>query len=279
MSDTPRYIKSRRAFTLIELLVVIAIIAILAAILFPVFQKVRENARRASCQSNLKQLGLAFTQYVQDADEKYPSGLINATAPIPSNPPPAATGAGEGWGGQIYPFVKSVGVYKCPDDSTASSGNAVPVSYGMNEFAAALALSQFSAPANTVLACEVTSATAQLTLNDEGASGGATQLSPISTGWYFDPASTVDLNNGATCSGTGCAYASGNDTVQTATAGARDRHDPRGTNVPAGASNYLLSDGHVKYLKFENMIIGAGGSAQGTSAMTGANVATFSPYN
>lgn len=59
-------------FTLIVLLVVIAIIAVLAAILFPVFQSVRENARRAACQSNMKQIGLALTQYLQDADERYP---------------------------------------------------------------------------------------------------------------------------------------------------------------------------------------------------------------
>ncbi len=105
--------QTKRGFTLIELIVVIAIIAILAAILFPVFQKVRENARRASCQSNLKQLGLAFIQYEQDADEKVPSGTQkNFTPPL---------NIGLGWGGQLYSFVKATGVYKCPDDSTAGA--------------------------------------------------------------------------------------------------------------------------------------------------------------
>ena len=68
--------RTGQAFTLIELLVVIAIIAILAAILFPVFARARENARRASCQSNMKQIGLGLMQYVQDYDETYPGAFI-----------------------------------------------------------------------------------------------------------------------------------------------------------------------------------------------------------
>ncbi|RYG73976.1 DUF1559 domain-containing protein [bacterium] len=97
------------AFTLIELLVVIAIIAILAAILFPVFGRARENARRSSCQSNLKQIGLGIMQYVQDYDEKYP--YCNQDGPD-------VLGNGWGWFGTwmytTYPYVKSAQIYTCP---------------------------------------------------------------------------------------------------------------------------------------------------------------------
>src|SRR5690606_4096788 len=91
-----------RAFTLIELLVVIAIISVLAAILFPVFARVRENARRASCQSNLKQIGLGIMQYTQDYDENLPLGAVNYL------------GGRIFWSQSIMPYVKSTQLFECP---------------------------------------------------------------------------------------------------------------------------------------------------------------------
>ncbi len=131
---------NRSAFTLIELLVVIAIIAILAAILFPVFARARENARRSSCQSNLKQIGLGVMQYVQDYDETYPLNEQNTGLTLYIS----------GWGGystwmySTHPYVKSVQIYKCPSGATPTNDATFGLSYngtridfpGMNNYGA-----------------------------------------------------------------------------------------------------------------------------------------------
>ncbi len=102
-----------QGFTLIELLVVIAIIAILAAILFPVFGRARENARRTSCLSNLKQIGLGIAQYTQDYDERAPNVWFSPT----SNVNISNLGAGHyKWMDAIFPYIKSEQVFNCPSD-------------------------------------------------------------------------------------------------------------------------------------------------------------------
>src|SRR6186713_440515 len=97
---------SRKGFTLIELLVVIAIIAILAAILFPVFGRARENARRSSCMSNLKQVGLGWMQYSQDYDE-YAAPIRYGTASTQYFPLRSL----------LDPYIKSAQIYICPSNS------------------------------------------------------------------------------------------------------------------------------------------------------------------
>ncbi len=96
----PQAHTARWAFTLIELLVVIAIIALLAAILFPVFARARENARKTSCLNNLKQIGLGAMQYAQDYDEITVGGTKNDL----------------GWADMIFPYTKSIQLYRCPSD-------------------------------------------------------------------------------------------------------------------------------------------------------------------
>ncbi len=104
---------SRRAFTLIELLVVIAIIALLAAILFPVFARARENARKSSCQNNVKQIGLAMKQYIQDYDDIYPPDGVAVTAATVS-----------GWAYTIQPYLKSEQALQCPSEPTKAPSDA-----------------------------------------------------------------------------------------------------------------------------------------------------------
>jgi prepilin-type N-terminal cleavage/methylation domain-containing protein/prepilin-type processing-associated H-X9-DG protein len=118
----PRYLKSsKRAFTLLELLVVVAIIALLAAILFPAFSRARENARRSSCASNVKQLALGILQYTQDYDE---------TLPPVAYPDPTDTEDQISWASMTAPYLKSEQIFKCPSDSKSDK-----YSYGLNELA------------------------------------------------------------------------------------------------------------------------------------------------
>ena len=268
MSSTQAPERRHKGFTLIELLVVIAIIAILAAILFPVFQKVRENARRASCQSNEKQLGLAFVQYAQDADEQLPygNGTVFGTRPAGGN------GRATGWAGELYSFVKATGVYHCPDDSstgTLSYGYNQSLLFPINGYGGTAALSSFNSSANTVLCFELAN------------SGNVDVTNPAETGSQTGPG-----YNGGNL--TGGNYATGD-----MSSGGGSGSVPA-TGRHSDGSNWLLADGHVKWLHATAVSAGlSAGSAtdaanpsgsgspvynaQGTGALGNGLVATFSP--
>ncbi len=115
----------RKGFTLIELLVVIAIIAILAAILFPVFARAREKARQTSCLSNVKELGLGVLMYAQDYDERFPDWMGWNGGDVNNHPE-------KRWYWKIYPYVKNQQIYACPSWSGSSStwSRPQPISVG-----------------------------------------------------------------------------------------------------------------------------------------------------
>jgi prepilin-type N-terminal cleavage/methylation domain-containing protein/prepilin-type processing-associated H-X9-DG protein len=232
----------RKGFTLIELLVVIAIIAILAAILFPVFARARENARRASCQSNLKQISLGAAQYLQDYDEKYPPARhypgwgINLAAPT-------------GWVYTLQPYLKSEQILQCPSEptkinttapvdgwqTTPSAENRDHTDYYVNGLISrdgnqgGISSSQLVATANTVY------------LGD-GSTSASIWNGARGEPWY----NRTDVDDGGPWGATGGV-------------GGKDRHLEGG--------NYAFADGHVKWLKGEKVLSGLScGAGQPNSA-------------
>ncbi len=156
----------RRGFTLIELLVVIAIIAILASILFPVFARAREQARKAACASNLKQIGLAFLMYAQDYDEALPP-FSQGTGP--QGCLGYAGADGPRWADMIFPYVKNSHVFDCPSGTQRmavfSGGQCFDItkySYGYNSASSAAAdygvagraLAEIAQPSTTIMNAE-----------------------------------------------------------------------------------------------------------------------------
>jgi len=220
-------------FTLIELLVVIAIIAILAAILFPVFALAREKARQTTSTSNLKQLGLAFRQNVQDYDEIYSS-----TAAAGLSGTRGFTACGGGWTGQIYPYVKTTALFTRPDDTTRAGTNAYVVSYACNEdiplnaadanFSSVAGVSsKLVAPTSTVLLYEWKEATKAF----------------FSPGEFYSMATNGANENSGTTGGSFTTGQMGADNSYLNLCGGLTWYIlPRHSQN----SNYLLADGHVK---------------------------------
>lgn len=235
----------RKGFTLIELLVVIAIIAILAAILFPVFAQAREKARAITCISNLKQLGLGLLQYNQDNDERSPVGVDATLVGTP--------GVGSGWAGAIYPYVKSTGVYHCPDDpNTQQIVNGVtlyPLSYALNVEAAADSLSLWENPSDCVLMDEITGPLVNMTAAGEA---GTPHHSPMD---FTDNLTWANGNAGnstwACCDATIARYTQGR-LADMNHAAASLTSDVGGVETPGprhnNGSNWLMGDGHAKFL-------------------------------
>ncbi|MBV9852533.1 MAG: hypothetical protein JO250_22945 [Armatimonadetes bacterium] len=240
----------------LSILLAVAVIAV--AVLFPILTTPRSPSRIDACLWNEKGIGLALVQYAQDNDGQLPDGT---------------QGEGEGWGGQVFPYIKDARTYRCYEDETAGAASSPVVSYGYNANAARQPLlGKYASPAHTVLVFEVAHDTADVALPDEGASQGAVSFSAAGDG-----------TDGTLRSGRGGErYATGLLGGRTP-AEFTDFDEPR----HGGGANYLLADGHVRWLQPQDVSGGTDaarprdpqmGATRGTAAGTGngAYKATFS---
>jgi prepilin-type N-terminal cleavage/methylation domain-containing protein/prepilin-type processing-associated H-X9-DG protein len=255
----------KSGFTLIELLVVIAIIAILAAILFPVFAQAREKARQAACLSNEKQIGLAFLQYASDYDESLPfgNGTIQAAPPYTAN----SCNRTSGWAGPLYPYVKSKTVYLCPNDEDNSQISYVmnqALGGGQNFYPREQPLSAMVSPALTVCLFEGSSVKGVAPY-----SGQPTYIIPTidvsSPTERASPSGSGGCNYGNNYGGpagpgfvyaTGTFHNSGNGNCTGVNVVSKARH--------SSGSNYILLDGHAKWY-FGNQVSSGFAAASPTS--------------
>jgi prepilin-type processing-associated H-X9-DG protein len=233
---------------LVDLIVVLVIVAVLAAILFPVFACARcGKSREITCQSNLKQLGLGIIQYCQDYDGQMPDGLQTGIVNGMLRP------AGAGWAEQIYPYLKSTVPYKCPDDVCSDSPDPyVAISYAYNRNALSdLRMADGTLPSATVALFEVTGSHALFGSWPTPAQIASGPLSPVGDG------TGLPIDDGVIPSGT---------VLATGKIGSRpiDAAAGRHTN----GANYLLADGHVKYLKPADVSSGSNATSP-TAAQSG----------
>jgi len=235
--------KRRRGFTLIELLVVIAIIAILAAILFPVFAQARDKARSASCVSNLKQIGTAITLYIQDYDEIMPgapappkdwspySGTVYVQPPLSNGTPAPTSGRWAMWSNLLQPYLKNWNVFKCPSTADVEIYPAGTVfnprqsfSYTYNGIVAVYPTAGFVAPSKLVTVWE-----------------GIGDVALVNGG-FANPVLT-DIGTGASPPKT---YQLGASTCGWYNGGFRPNQKVK-VNLHSQGMNYLFADGHVKW--------------------------------
>ena len=173
----------RRGFTLIELLVVIAIIAILAAILFPVFARAREKARQTSCLSNVKQIALATIMYTQDYDETLPRYYRPTVDPVEY--PDGSMHTGIEWQAALYPYINNTQIFNCPSASyTWDGGYSDDLRYGYSRHIGGLSLGQIDQPSSTFI------------LGDSAAEAGVNPMTYVLYHTYYDTTHLATRHNG-----------------------------------------------------------------------------------